>query len=85
MKRVRFYVSKEACKGDYRPVKCPIKHPYWCTGESSTHFILIAFVESRDELIELWPEAEIDIIIEVPKIQFTSRLPKPDWYKEDEE
>ena len=85
MKRVRFYISKEACKGDYRPVMWPIKHPYWCTGENSTHFILIAYVGSMEELTELWPEAEVDVVKEVSRYEFTSRFPKPDWYKKKEE
>lgn len=85
MKRIRFYVSKEACKGDFRPAKWPIEHPYWRSGENSTHFILIAYVDSVDELIELWPEAEIDVVEEVAKVEFTSRFPKPNWYKEGQE
>ena len=84
MKRVRFYVSKEACKDDYRPVKWPIKHPYWCVGETDTCFILVAYVESIEELIELWPEAKIDLIVRTSKVKFTNRRPKPNWYKEDE-
>ena len=83
MKRVRFYISKEACKGDYRPVKWPLYHPYWRTGENDTHFILIAYVDSMEELTKLWSEAEIDFTEEVSKVEFSSRFPKPDWYKEE--
>lgn len=34
MIRARFYIKKSDCSNDYRPVKWPIKYPYWCSGES---------------------------------------------------
>ena len=40
MIRARFYINKKDCGNDYRPVKWPIKYPYWCTGESSDCFII---------------------------------------------
>lgn len=81
MKRARFFVSKKACKNDYRPIKWPIKYPYWCTRENSGRFILIAYVDSIDELEELWPEAEQIETTEETEIFFSSRFPKPDWYE----
>lgn len=35
MIRARFYIGKDDCDNDYRPVKWPIKYPYWCSAESS--------------------------------------------------
>lgn len=32
MIRARFYIKKSDCGNDYRPVKWPIKYPYWCSG-----------------------------------------------------
>ena len=29
MVRARFYIKKKDCGNDYRPVKWPIKYPYW--------------------------------------------------------
>ena len=81
MIRARFFVSKKACKNDYRPIKWPIKYPYWCTGENSGRFILIAYVDNMDELYELWPEAEQIEWTEKNEIFFSDRFPKPDWYK----
>lgn len=85
MIRVRFFVNKETCGNDYRPVKWPIKYPYWCTGEhtdddSCEYFVLVAYADSIKQIQELWPEAQTIIGEEVDKIEFTSRFPKPKWY-----
>lgn len=34
MIRARFHIRKDDCDNDYRPVKWPIKYPYWCSAES---------------------------------------------------
>lgn len=57
MIRARFYIRKDDCDNDYRPVKWPIKHPYWCSAESSNSFVLVAYAEDEDSIKELWPEA----------------------------
>lgn len=45
-------------------------------------FILVAYVNDIDELMNLWPEASDVYIEKVNKILFSDRFPKPDWYKE---
>jgi len=81
MIRARFYSSAY----DYRPMKWPIKYPYWCIGETAEFLsILIAYADSLEEIYEMWPEAEEVEWEEVDEIIFTSRFPKPDWYKEEE-
>ena len=70
------------CGNDYRPVKWPIKYPYWCTGESSDTFILVAYADNVEQINELWPEAYGIEAEEVQEIVFTTRFPKPEWYKE---
>lgn len=82
MIRVRFFVDKEKCDNDYRPVKWPIKYPYWCTGENNSSFVLVAYVSDVRELKDLWPEASDIESKEVDKIFFSARFPKPDWYKD---
>lgn len=77
---VRFFINKAACDYDFRPIRWPIKYPYWCTGEDNANFILVAYLDSLAELKELWPDAGIDFTEEVEKIKFSSRLPKPAWY-----
>lgn len=57
MIRARFYIRKDDCDNDYRPVKWPIKYPYWCSAESSNSFVLVAYAEDEDSIKELWPEA----------------------------
>lgn len=80
MIRARFYTAEK----DYRPIKWPIKYPYWCSGETGElSAILIAYADSLEEIYEMWPEAENVEWEEVDKIEFTSRFPKPDWYKEE--
>ena len=79
----RFYVNIKKVNGDYRPVVWPIKYPYWCSGESSTDFIIVAYVDSLDELYKQWPEAHNIDSEEVKKIEFSSRFPKPDWYTDE--
>ena len=68
MIRARFYIKFKDCGNDYRPVKWPIKYPYWCTGESV------------EQIKGLWPEAYMIECEEVNEITFTTRFPKPKWY-----
>lgn len=77
MLRVRFKANPD----DYRPVKWPVKYPFWCSGYGEEYSIVIAYVDSIEQIYELWPEAtELDAE-ERSEITFTSRFPKPDWYK----
>lgn len=89
MLRVRFKIKFVDCDEDYRPVIWPIKYPYWCSGEHNNefddndeYFILVAYVDSEEELYKQWPEAYDLDIEEVEKIEFTGRFQKPKWYKE---
>lgn len=78
MIRARFYIRKDDCDNDYRPVKQPIKHPYWCSAESSNSFVLVAYAEDEDSIKELWPEAyDINVLEKDTEIRFTLRFPKP--------
>mgnify|MGYP000083377386 FL=1 len=82
MIRARFYIKKSDCGNDYRPVKWPIKYPYWCSAESSNSFMLVAYAEDEDSIKELWPEAyDINVLEEDTEIRFTLRFPKPKWYE----
>lgn len=76
--RARFTVTDE----DYRPMTWPIDHPYWCSGSSEEGAILIAYVESEAQLLQLWPDA-IKIDMEgdfVDSYEFTDRFRKPEWF-----
>ncbi len=77
MLRVRFKANPD----DYRPVKWPVKYPFWCSGYGEEYSIVIAYVDTIEEIYELWPEAtELDAE-ERKEITFTDRFPKPDWYQ----
>lgn len=82
MIRARFYIKKSDCSNDYRPVKWPIKYPYWCSGESDDSFTLVAYAEDEDSIKELWPEAyDINVLEKDTEVKFTLRFPKPKWYE----
>lgn len=82
MIRARFYIKKSDCGNDYRPVKWPIKYPYWCSAESSNSFVLVAYAEDEDSIKELWPETyDINVLEKDTEIRFTLRFPKPEWYE----
>lgn len=57
MIKARFYIRKDDCNNDYRPVKWPIKYPYWCSAESSNSFVLVAYAE--DERISIFKHNRI--------------------------
>lgn len=57
MIRARFYIKFKDCGNDYRPVKWPIKYPYWCTGGSVDSFVIVAYAENVEQINDLWPEA----------------------------
>ena len=76
MIRARF----KANMNDYRPVKWPVKHPYWCTGYCATYSIIIAYADNEAEILENWPEAQDIDIEEVDEYTFSERFPKPDWF-----
>ena len=82
MLRIRFYISRDQCDDDYRPIKWPPAHPYWCTGESEFDFILVAYADAEDQLLEFWPEARDLDIEEVDDYVFTDRFPRPEWFHE---
>ena len=81
MYRARFYANLD----DYRSVKWPVKYPYWRTGESESHSIVVAYVDSIEDVYECWPEAQgINMGDEVDSFLFTSRFEKPEWFNEAE-
>lgn len=76
--RVRFSTPSE----DYRPVKWPIKWPYWCTGYGAKGSTIVAYTEDMDYICENWPEVTpgmVDVEV-VHEVTFSSRFPRPDWF-----
>ena len=73
MIRARFHIKLEDCGNDYRPVKWPIKYPYWCTGQSSDSFTIVAYADNVEQIMELWPEAHRIETKKVEKIEFSKQ------------
>lgn len=80
MIRARF---KTASLDDYRPMAVA-KHPWWCSGETDTHAIIVAYADDIHQIKNLWPEAEdIEVMEEgLSAYTFTSRFRRPEWFKE---
>lgn len=76
MIRCRFKANPD----DPRPIKWPVEHPYWVTGESFGCSILVAYADSEEQILENWPEAEELDSEQVEGYTFTSRFPKPNWF-----
>ena len=65
---------------DYRPVAFPPPGPYWCTGFTDEHSIVVAYLPKGEDLAKWWPDASGVETEEVEVIHFTDRFPCPDWY-----
>lgn len=74
--RARFHANED----DFRSLNWPVKYPYWCSGYGDGYSIVIAYVESEEEILKNWPEATHIDIDERDKITFTARFKKPDWF-----
>jgi len=83
MIRARFYSPFERNDNDYRPIKFPPPHPYWCSGSNDEAFVLVAYADNVDQILEYWPEAEDIDYSEAEEYTFTSRFQKPDWFETD--
>lgn len=79
MIRARFMANSE----DYRPVKFPPPHPWWCTGYTGdgSYSIVVAYADDVNQIFEYWPEAKDIDSKEVSEYVFTDRFPKPDWLR----
>lgn len=78
-RRYRFHASEE----DNRPVKWPPLGPWWETGVGDGYTTVVAYLPPDADLKEYWPEADNIDYEEREEITFTSRFPRPDWWKED--
>jgi len=84
MLRVRFHANI----GDPRPVKWPVKHPFWVTGESigsgtdgSAYATVVSYADDEAYIHEHWPEATHLEVEERQEYLFTDRFPKPEWFR----
>lgn len=82
MIRARFYANLD----DPRPVHWPIKHPYWVSGTTDTHSIVVAYADNEREIHRNWPDAErVDAhAVDAHAMDgytFTDRFPRPSWWE----
>lgn len=80
MIRARFRVNPD----DPRPVKWPIKHPYWVTGYAGdmSYAVIVAYADDEKEIRRNWPDAKQIDADPATEYVFTDRFAKPDWFKE---
>jgi hypothetical protein len=89
---VRFHANSF----DPRPVKWPVKHPFWVTGYGgwprdcgdqpvyAGYAVVVSYADDLDYIRENWPEAShIEVVEECETHMFTERFPKPDWFSEE--
>lgn len=80
MIRCRFFTHEP----DYRPIKWPPAHPYWCSGSGEDrdgdYWILITYADDEAQVKEFWPEAFNLDSEERDEYLFTSRFPQPEWF-----
>ena len=82
MIRARFEIPYYAAK-DYRPVIWIVNHPFWLCGRTQYCYIVVAYADDVEQLMEQWPYANILKIDQKEKIEFSTRFYKPIWYRED--
>lgn len=78
--RARFHANAD----DWRPVKFPPPGPAWCTGYAGddSHSVVVAYVQSENQITEYWPEATAIDAEPRDEITFTRRFPRPEWWPE---
>ena len=80
MNRYRFLIPGD----DGRPMTFPPVAPFWVTGHSETHTVVVAYAPDLETLTSEthWPDAEdIDEQVDA-EITFTSRFGRPDWWSD---
>tara|TARA_R110002072_G_scaffold26966_15_gene88459 strand:+ start:759 stop:1001 length:243 start_codon:yes stop_codon:yes gene_type:complete len=79
MRKFRFYVPGE----DGRPISWPPVGPFWITGFSETHTVVLAYAPDEETLTNAdhWPDAEDVDDWGEQEITFTDRFKKPDWWQ----
>ena len=69
---------------DFRPLIFMAQYPWWCTGGDldSEYATIVCYLPENVSLELYWDDAfDIDKKENV-KIEFSDRMPKPDWYLE---
>lgn len=69
---------------DSRPIAWPLYHPYWIVRMSHDANMMMAYVESIDDVTTFWPEATEITVFENNALRygFNANFQEPSWLKE---
>lgn len=81
MKWIRYRFTTKA--EDYRPLIFNPKYPWWCSGFNDESSTIVAYLPQEEHLHEFWDDADDITQEDCDKIEFSSRFPRPDYFKEE--
>ena len=80
MKWIRYRLYTKALD-DYRPLLFNAGYPWWCSGTSSEHAVIIAWLPEGEDIYKYWDDATDITTDECDEISFSGRFPEPSWYE----
>ena len=81
----RRYRFKTGAIDDPRPLIFNPKYPWWISGYDgmmTEYAVIVAYLPADEDLLKYWDDADEVDFTEEEKIEFSSRFPKPDYFKE---
>lgn len=78
-------VGPKHIRWEWKGVKKQDLKPTARSGQGEYHFIVVAYADNEEELLQNWTEACNIDVEEVERYEFSKRFPKPDWFKEGNE
>jgi hypothetical protein len=78
------HVNNASYVHDSRPIAWPVYHPYWITRMTEEGNVIMAYVESLDDIKTYWPEAtDVTVFQEgCTRYGFNANFAAPTWLKE---
>lgn len=76
------YRFKTKSINDCRPLIFNPQYPWWCSGYGDDNAIIIAYLPSTEKLTKYWDDAYDVEFTKEEEVTFSSRFPKPDYFKE---
>lgn len=78
-KRYRFYTKSVE---DYRPLVFNPAYPWWCSATGDGFVVIVAYLPSDEPLAQYWDDASDVTYTDEETITFSSRFPRPEYYRE---
>lgn len=86
MKNWKRYRLKTYAVNDNRPLVFDERYPWWCSGygenENGEYSVIISFLPKEENILKYWDDAFDIEFTEEDEITFSSRFPKPKYFKE---